>query len=191
MFVAIVLLINLFISFWNAKVTGRIWHDAKAVGGWTYVLAWSGAIQSALGFTMVYVFLMGIAGVIAGAISESTGILLANLVYALIILPIIGTGLVITIESWIRVARDRSLLNIGAASYNTLATAYNIYSAVNSLPKAWDSIMEKVNTDDDFDLDSDLAKAIAVVAIALFGGILSTTMIMRKYMGTLPLPPKN
>ena len=49
-----VMILNLVISFLNARNVGRIWAETKAVGGWIRLLAWCGAIQSAVGFTFVY-----------------------------------------------------------------------------------------------------------------------------------------
>lgn len=53
----LVLGVNLVISFLNARNVGRVWAETKAVGGWIRVLAWCGAIQSAIGFTYVYAVL--------------------------------------------------------------------------------------------------------------------------------------
>jgi hypothetical protein len=44
---------NIFASFWNARVVGKTWYEAKAIGGFTYVAAWAGAIMSAIGFTKI------------------------------------------------------------------------------------------------------------------------------------------
>lgn len=52
------LIINLGISFWNAKVCGQSWVEAKAVGGFIRVLIWCGAIQAAIGFSMVLIVII-------------------------------------------------------------------------------------------------------------------------------------
>lgn len=58
MLIFLVLLINCVISFWNAKVSGKIWAESKGIGGWIRILAWCAAIQSAVGFSYVYITIL-------------------------------------------------------------------------------------------------------------------------------------
>ena len=59
-----------------------------------------------------------------------------NLIYIMIIVPLIGSGIFITIQSWIAFARDKSLSNLGVAGWNTFAQAYNTYNAIQSFGPA-------------------------------------------------------
>src|SRR3546814_3942671 len=55
MFLMIGLLrLNGAISWWNAYACGRNWIEARMLGGWPWVMVCCGAIQSAIGFSMVY-----------------------------------------------------------------------------------------------------------------------------------------
>ena len=189
------MLVNLGISFWNARVAGMSWVESKAVGGWGRVTAWAGAVMSAVGFTSVYGFVVLFIGLGTGWIPEGAAVVTQALLYLMLIIPCLGSGIIIMGESWVRLARERSLANIGVAAWNTLAMAHNAWSAYNSVGKAWDSVAKSVTgglgTDDDIDTDSDFAKAVIAVVIAVFGGILTTVVIMRRYMGTVALPAKN
>jgi hypothetical protein len=179
---------NIFASFWNARVVGKTWYEAKAIGGFTYVAAWAGAIMSAVGFTSVYAVLVAILGATFGFLPHTALKLAMDMVFVLIAIPALITGYIITIEAWIIAYREKSLLGAGVATLDTVLSVYNTMSVVNSFPKAWDNIKEHINADSDFDLDSDLAKAIVVAGVVLFGGVLTTVLIMRRYMGTMPLP---
>ncbi len=54
----VILALNFGISWWNARSCGRAWVESKAVGGSIRVLVWCGAIQSAIGFSSVFLFPM-------------------------------------------------------------------------------------------------------------------------------------
>lgn len=189
MMIFVILLVNLAVSFFNARNTGRVWAESKAVGGWIRLLAWCGAIQSAIGFTFVYAYVVGFIAVTSGYISESTMGIFASLMYVMIIVPAIGTGIIITIQSWISFARDKSLMNLGVAGWNTFAQAYNMYNAVQSFGGALDTVQSGLGGlfDSDGDSDNSTARVILLAAIALLAGVLTTSVIIRRYEATLPV----
>ena len=115
----LVLGLNLVISFLNARNVGRVWAETKAIGGWIRVVAWAGAIQSAVGFTYVYAFLVAYIAVSTGYLPPAMLGVLMSLMYIMIIIPLLGSAIVITIQSWINVAREKSLMNPGVAAWNT------------------------------------------------------------------------
>lgn len=96
-----VMILNVVISFINARNVGRIWAESRAVGGWIRLLAWAGAIQSAVGFTYVYGILVSYIAVSAGYLPPQMFSALMSLIYLFIIIPAIGSGIIITIQSWI------------------------------------------------------------------------------------------
>jgi hypothetical protein len=183
--IVLILALNVAISFWNAKVCGEAWAESKAVGGFIRWVVWSGAIQSAVGFSMLYVFMMAGAGYVTGFLSLKAIEALLSLWYLAVIIPVLGTGLIITVHSWIVAYRERSLLNMGTAAYNTFAQAHNMYSAVDGIGKSFGKV------GDLFDSDSDNPQAAIVfilAAVALAAGALTTYSIINIYAGTLPLP---
>ena len=185
----ILCLVNLGISFWNARVTGQCWAESKAVGGWIRILVWCGAIQAAIGFSSVYMFLLSTVCVITGILPASTLSAVNALFYLLIIVPALGTGLIIMIQSWISLYRERSLANLGGAAWNTFAMAYNTYNAVTSIGQAVDIVSNQFGGmhDDDGDSDDNNAKIILLVVFALLAGILTTYVIVRRYEASLPV----
>ena len=138
----LVLGLNLVISFLNARNVGHVWAESKAVGGWIRLLAWCGAIQSAAGFTFVYAVVVGYIAVSTGYLPTAMLGVMMNLIYIMIIVPLIGSGIFITIQSWIAFARDKSLSNLGVAGWNTFAQAYNTYNAIQSFGPALDSVQQ-------------------------------------------------
>ena len=185
----IIMLINLGISFYNARSAGQVWAESKAIGGWLRLLVWCGAIQAAIGFTMVYLIIVSYIAVSVGYISPQLMGVLFNLVYLMIIVPAIGTGIIITIQSWIAVARERSLMNIGTAGWNTFATAYNTYNAIQSFGPALSSVQEGFSGlfDEDSDSDNSTYRVILLAAIVLLAGVVTTSVIIRRYAASLPV----
>ncbi|WP_294157602.1 hypothetical protein [uncultured Selenomonas sp.] len=184
----LVLVLNLVISFFNARSVGRVWAESKAIGGWIRLVVWAGAIQSAIGFTYVYAFIVGYIAVSTGYLPAAMLGVLLNLMYVMIVVPLIGSAIIITIQSWITAARDRSLMNLGVAGWNTFATAYNTYNAVQSFGPALDSVQQGLGgVLGDGDSDDNAARVILLAAIVLLAGVLTTSVIIRRYEASLPV----
>lgn len=193
----VILALNFGISWWNARTCGRAWLESKAVGGAIRVLVWCGAIQSAIGFSSVFMFpLIFLANAafpdyftadyVNGALS---------LWYLTIIFPALGSGLIITIESWIAAYRNHSLMNLGVAGYNTFAQIHNTMNAIDSMGPALKSVGKMFGgmlrgRGDARGKVAILGAMIAVlvVATALAAGSILTAVLVHRYAGTVPLP---
>lgn len=173
--------INLAISWYNAKVCGSCWAEAKAFGGFPRLLVWCGAVQSAVGFSMLllwaalfaaHFFEILPAKILDGAVS---------LWYLAVIIPVIGTGLIITIESLVTAWRKRNLLHIGRAAWNTYATVSNIHDASSGMvSNSLDSVSGMFDSDDS--ASTAAAKlAFVLVGFSLAGGVLLTIWLIRHY----------
>lgn len=184
-----VMILNLVISFLNARNVGRVWAESKAVGGWVRILAWCGAIQSAVGFTFVYAIVVAYIAVSTGYLPPQMMGVFMSLIYLLIIIPAIGSGIFITIQSWINFARDKSLMNLGMAGWNTFAQAYNTYNAIQSFGPALDTVQEGLGGlfDGDGDSDNSSMRVILLAAIVLLAGVMTTTVVIRRYEASLPV----
>ncbi|RLK45933.1 hypothetical protein [Cupriavidus plantarum] len=187
MFMLIVLLaLNFGVSWLNCWAVGGVWIESKALGGFPRVLAWCGAIQAAIGFSSVIGFVLGAIALQLGVLPKSAASGAAGLWYLLIIVPALGTGLVITIQSWLVAFRERSLVNMGVAAYNTLAQAHNMAGAVRGVGDAFGAVSSLFSRDDD---DHAVAMlAIALVVMALAGGAVLAAFLIRRYAGRVPLP---
>lgn len=192
----VILALNFGVSWWNARACGRAWIESKAVGGPIRFLVWCGAVQSAIGFSSVFLFpLIFVANALAPDYFTDEYLKGAmSLWYLTIIFPALGSGLIITIESWIAAYRERSLGNLGIAAYNTLAQLHNTMSAIDSLGPAFSSvgdIFSSVLTSRGSARDKaaliGLMIAIAVVVTALAAGTILTAVLIHRYAGTVPL----
>jgi hypothetical protein len=196
LWLVVILALNFAISWWNARSCGRAWVESKAVGGAIRFLVWCAAIQSAIGFSSVFLFpLILLANALFPAYFTEEYLKAAvNLWYLTIIFPALGTGLVITIESWITAYRERSLLNLGRAAYNTMAQIHNTMGAIDSVGPALRSVGQmftsalsgRGNAKDKAALLG-LMIAVAVVAVALAAGTMLTVVLIHRYAGTVPL----
>ena len=194
-----VIALNLVISWLNARTCGRTWEESKAIGGVIRVLVWCGAIQSAIGFS--FVFLLPLIFAAHAVVPEYFTDVYVNgalsLWYIAIIFPALGSGLMLTIESWLAVYYEHRLANIGIAAYNTFAQIHNTRGAINGLGPAFKSVgtlFVSVATDRDSVKGKaailGMMIAALVVATALCAGIVLTAVLIHRYAGTVPLPAK-
>lgn len=159
----------------------------KAQGGVAHFMNWMGAVMSACGFTWCYTILLAVSG---GSIPipqedgssapildpESIQVLL-ELGYVAIILPVLGSGLAITLQSWAFFWRRRTFGSGAVAGYNTFAQVHNIYSAASTLPGVFRHLGSVFKGSSGQNTKN--VVLIALVAIALFGGVLTTWVIIR------------
>jgi len=189
--VILLLLLNIGISWWNARVAGQAWDETKALGGFIRLVVWSAAIQSAIGFSMGFLFVFGGFAYLVGWLPPEGVQYLSSLFYLLIIVPVLGTGLIITIHSWIVAYRERDLLSMGVAAYNTFAQVHNTVSAFNGIGSALDKVSDMFKGGSSDDAKGKLALLVILIAVcALLAGTLLTVHLIQKYRGTVPLPSR-
>lgn len=171
-------ILNVVISFINAWSVGRSWADSKAVGGWARVVTWSAAVMSACGFTWVYLVILALVARSGHWLPQRYVDGMLDLGYVVIILPVLGSGLAIWIDSLTTAWRQRSLGSGAIAAYNTFAMAHNVYEAATTLPDVVGRLTKTFSSDDDEDSGA-AALAILLVIVALLGGVLTTAAIVR------------
>src|SRR3546814_14809633 len=110
------------------------------LGGWPWVMVCCGAIQSAIGFSMVYGTVELGALYLVGYLPPETVKLAMDFWYVMIVIPALGSGLLITIHSWTLVFRERRLSSLGGAAWNTYAQAQNTFDAINGIGPVWKAI---------------------------------------------------
>lgn len=174
--------LNFGISWFNAWAAGKGKIDAHHKGGWPVLVHWATLTMSAAGFTWCYLV---IAAVVFGSIpmgDPPTPILgpteveaMLSLGYLVVILPILGSGLAITIDSWGHFYRKRTLGSGAVTAWNTYAQVSNAISAARNVPDAFGKALDAF----DGDGDSKGVVVLILVALALAGGIITTTVIYR------------
>lgn len=187
----LVLLLNLGISWWNCYALGGIWAESKALGGFIRVVAWCAATQAAIGFSSVIGVVLGYIVYSLGYMTPETVKGAMSLWYILIIIPALGTGFILMIFSWIVAWRERDLLSMGTAAWNTFAQFHNMYQAIDGIGEAFKgvgSLFEDATESKEWFL---VLVAILVVSASLFGGIFLTAYLIKKYAGRLPVPDRH
>lgn len=174
--------LNFAISWFNAWSVGKSWAEISEAGGWIKVVAWSAAIMSASGFTWTYLAILAIAAGAFGWLDIVWIEAMLNLGYLVIILPILGSGITITIYTWSIAWRNRTFGNMGLAGWNTFAQIYNTYTAVKMVPSAVGNVL-KAFTGGKKDKDNAQALlAILLVIVSIGGGVLTTYAIIASSM---------
>jgi hypothetical protein len=182
--IIVVWFVNLAISALNAWGCGKSWNETRYVGGFAHFMNWMGAIMAACGFTWCNMVLLAVVGAHVPIEQDdgTTQMLLSGetlqafceLGYLVIIGPILGSGLAITVHSWAVAWRSRRLGDGLTAGWNTFAQVYNTVSALENVP----SFASHLGSFFKGDGDKKGAIVIALVAIAVLGGVLTTWWII-------------
>lgn len=186
----LLILVNFAISAFNAWSVGKVWPERREAPWPAKLVIWSSATMSACGFTWVYLMVLGL---VAAGLRHATWLsdisylkfltqlpptfvpAMINLGYLIIIVPILGSGLVLMAQSWAVAYRRRNFSDGAVAGWNTFANVYNFAEAVDAVPQALSSVIDFFSGDDD---DDDFT-IVSLVIGALCLGIFTTTMIIR------------
>jgi hypothetical protein len=111
--------------------------------------------------------------------------------YLIVIFPLLGTGLVITIHSWMEAIRNRSIGSMAAAGWNTYAQVSNTMSAASNMGEVFSTvgrgfgeIMKSGGNGKDGAKAKALILAVLIVIVALMLGALTTTLLIQYYART-------
>lgn len=189
-----IVILNLFISFWNARVTGLVWVETKAIGGFTRFMTWMGGIMAAVGFSWCYLIFVALGAHEFGYLDDRSTKLALELGYIILVPLVLFSGFFIWIDSMVEAWRRRDFASVGTAAWNTFAQVHNTYSAIDGFGEAFTDVFKSFSGD--IDLDEDTVKAVPVVLIigivifALFAGIITTVAIVKSYAGSRPMPER-
>jgi hypothetical protein len=193
--IALLWLLNFGISVFNSVAVGFGWVESKAAGGWARLMAWAGATMAACGFTWCYLVVLAYLAGPSGfhTLPPKYVSAMFSLGWLTIIVPVLGSGLAITLDSWAYFWRRRTFGSGAVAAYNTFAQGYNIYEAVREMPSAWDTVKEVLfpskkssssSSSDDSDASGKLIMiAILLAVLAVASGILTAAAIISTVSG--------
>lgn len=185
-------ILNFVISWVNAWGCGKTWNETKHERGFAHFMNWMGAIMSASGFTWCYMVILGFLGATIPCVKDDHGVYVTlltiqqvqvffDLGYLVIIFPILGSGLAITLHSWGYFWRRRTLGSGALAGYNTFAQVYNMYEAARYIPQAssnvFDFFLGKGKSSND---DAKGRLILLMVVLSVAGGILTTYLILTR-----------
>lgn len=178
--------INFAVSWLNAWGCGKTWTESKHVGGVPHFLSWCGSVMSAAGFTWCYLVLIGGLGTMVPLEADdgTTTYLLsgeavqafADMGYLVVVFPILGSGLAITVHSWGVFWRRRNFSAGAVAGWNSCAQVYNTVSALQNVPGAAARLSDFFLKPSKNDKRSTVVLLVLAAALA---GCLTTWLIVR------------
>lgn len=175
--VLLILLLNGFISYWNLYVVGKCWAESKMAGGWQHFLTWCTAIMGICGLTYCYLIPVTFLASVFHILPQAYAMGAFELGYLIIILPVLGTGLAMWLESVQVFYRERDFTSGAVATYNTYAQFHNMYCAAEAIPSIFSDLGSLVNkTDGD---NNALALMVIIVLIVLGAGVLTGVKIIQ------------
>lgn len=192
--VVLLMVLNMAISFWNAYACGANMAAAKQAGGLAKLMLWSGLTMSACGFTWVYLVALAVIGMyvpdfihihgepaegvekVAMLVTPEMAKSIMALGYMVIILPILGSGMAIWVESLVDAWKRRTFGSMARAGWNTFAQAHNIYSAVRDMPSVLEIVGKLFKGDGK---KNPMVLVVILVVLALLGGIITTASVAR------------
>lgn len=188
--IVLLIVVNFAISAFNAWSVGKVWPERRGAPVFMKLVIWSSATMSACGFTWVYLMILGL---IASGLRHATWLAdvsylkfatelppsfltaMINLGYLVIIVPVLGSGLVLMVQSWAVAYRRRNFGDVAAAGWNTFANIYNFASAIDAVPQAISSVIDFFSGDD----EEDGWALVTLVIMAACAGIFTTTMVIK------------
>src|SRR3989344_6225414 len=177
--VALLFILNVGISFWNAYSCGSYWTESKIAGGWTRVITWCGLIMAACGFTWTYMMIFAVLGVGAKVLTPEWGEVMLKIGYLILIFPILGSGLGIWIHSLVYAFRRRSFGSVAVAGWNTSAQLYNTWQAARTVPGFVDDVIGAFTPKKGRGKDAGGILVLIIVVLALSAGTITTIAIAR------------
>ncbi len=185
--------LNFAISWFNAWACGQAWNESKKQGGFPHLTNWAGAIMSASGFSWCYMVVLAWFGatvpftdkkthVVSTLLSQADLQAFCDLGYAVIVIPIIGSGLIIMLDTWAHFYRKRTIGNALLSGYNTFAQLHNMYSAAQHLPGVFTRLGDFFFAKGSKDGKGKLIIALVVLSVA--GGILTARAILLASAGS-------
>ena len=91
--------------------------------------------------------------------------------YLLVVPGILLGGYAVTFDSWARGYRNRIIMDLAPVGYNSFASMYNTYHAVEGVSDAFGKVFEFITDDDD---SAKVGLILLIIVVALFGGIVIT-----------------
>ena len=186
--------VNFWISWSNARCVGKYWSESKEVGGSFRRLVVCGYVMAVAGFTMVYGYLLLI---VAPYIFQAMGYshsfvtqlqsLSADLIYLLVGASVILSGFRITAHSLRGAWEQKSFSYIANAGWNSYAQIHNVVNYARSAPSAFGRIVKalfggsgKKSRSKDENSAYIAFLAILIVVLALLGGYFTADAIMKR-----------
>ncbi len=178
------LVLILVISTLNALGAGYAWNDTKARGGFPHLVTWSAAVMGAVGFTILLGWFNLLVLLSTHYITPVQAARGDALLFSLVALPVLGAGLVLTLDAWVAWKRRGYLSDLAVATYDTVAQIDNAFLVARHLgPVLHDAggLFDGGGSGPDLDVDGEglgwLLVLLAVAAAFIGGGLVTWGLV--------------
>lgn len=168
----LVFIVNPLIAYFNAYTVGKYWNDIQYSSFWQKTISVSALVQSVIGFSMPILGILLFIGYITKTLTMNQIDLSIDLLWLSIIIPIVGSGILITIESIKEAIRSRSFTNGALAIWNLGSTIENIFNMVSN----FGSVIKDFEKRSDKEDDSSNLIVVLLVGIALLLSVGGTVL---------------
>lgn len=168
----LVFIVNPLIAYFNAYTVGKYWNDIQYSSFWQKTISVSALVQSVIGFSMPILGILLFIGYITKTLTMNQIDLSIDLLWLSIIIPIVGSGILITIESIKEAIRSRSFTNGALAIWNLGATIENIFNMVSN----FGSVIKDFEKRSDKEDDSSNLIVVLLVGVALLLSVGGTVL---------------
>ena len=176
--ILLVFIVNPVIAYFNAYGVGRIWNSMAAATKWEKAIAVSALIQSVIGFSMPMVAIISFIGYVTKYLNMNEIHLVMDLFWLSVIVPIIGSGLIITIQSVRDAIKYRSFGSIATAAWNVGAMINNIVDMFSNFGSILSDATKRASDDDEN--PAILFIAIFVVIVSIGSGAALTCLSFKR-----------
>jgi hypothetical protein len=179
---ALLLVVNVVISFLNARAIGPVWRHRGEMGWGLWLVVWSAAVQSAIGFSLP-VMLLELLGAYAAHWLPVGGAKLAFSVwYVMVVVPLVGTGITLTANALVAAWKRPSARNVAASAWNVAVTADDFHHLAPAVQHASSAIGDfDFSGGDDGEGVLAIVVVVGIVVIGLFSGALITNWLIDAY----------
>lgn len=177
---SIIMVVNLFIAWANTRACGLMWDASKQGSLWPRLVLWSGIIQSAIGFTLAYYCVIVMIAMATGRYPPALARYSGDVLTIGIAVPMLGSGLILTIQAWKSFLADKSL-------GNGLAAAWNTGAQVNNTVELGKGVFESIgdlfsSRDKDNQQGQLIMLAVLLVVVAALLGAITTALLVQHYI---------
>ena len=171
----LVFLINPVIAYFNAKNVGECWTEVAQSSLWEKSILISALVQSVIGFSMPSLGILLIVGYFTKFLTLNEIYLGIDLFWISAIIPLVGSGLIITIQSVKNAIKEKSLSSGLVAAWNVGATVENFIDLFYN----FGSVLKDIGKRSDDENDVGVMMIVILVVCALFSGFLFTSLSFR------------
>lgn len=204
----LIFLLNFAIAWFTCYMAGRVWVEARAIGGYADLMVWSSAILAAAGFTMAFLPLIT---TLAGAYFDLSAYNPLQPPFAQRFLHIVvglgGLAICTAIYLWTQHVLEKQLIKLDEVARHGFIETYDAFHQINRLGRAVRSTSHSLTSVERMDASafflggdkttksssgssSDRGKIspLFLIVLALAAGVILTIVLIRYYAGAQETP---